>query len=267
MRSNDLEYKEYTIIDKLEMIPGMFLFRLAGNLKFKPGQFVQAALDHFGEATFAPCSDPKEKKFFELCIRSCGSTSNGLIQLLPGDKIKIRGPYGNGWPIKKLWWKDALLIAGGMGLVPLRPLLFEIQRERINLGKITLIAGFKSSDHLLFHYDLLKWRDELDQVIGIAEYGQKDKWLQHGLITEPLADLKVHPKETTVFVCGPEVMVPHVNEVLFAKKIPKEQIYISYERRMECGIGICQHCSIGKFLVCKDGPIFRYDQIEQELNK
>ncbi|MCX6808058.1 MAG: FAD/NAD(P)-binding protein [Candidatus Berkelbacteria bacterium] len=266
-QDSKFKYTSYEIIKKEEMMPGMFLFRLKGRLDFKPGQFVQAALEHFGEGTFAPCSDPNQKDYFELCIRGCGSTSNGLITLLPGDEMLVRGPYGNGWPIKKLWYKDTLLIAGGMGLVPLRPLIFEMLRSKINFDKITLVAGFKTDEHLLFSHDLEIWRKKLSKVIPVVEIGSKNFWGEIGMITEPLKNLVFNKKKTIALICGPEVMVPFVNQVLEEKGLPHNQIYISYERRMECGIGICQHCNIGSHLVCKDGPIFRYDQIKEEVGK
>ncbi|MEI6499071.1 MAG: FAD/NAD(P)-binding protein [bacterium] len=263
----NFNYKEYEITEKRELMPSTYLFRFKGKIKFEPGQFFQVALDHFGEGTFAPCSDPKDKNSFELCIRGVGSTTNQMIQLLPGDKLKIRGPYGVGWPLHELNWHDVVIIAGGLGLVPLRPLIYELIRNRINYNKISIFAGFKSADHILFESDLLSWRKAKIEINAVAELATDKFWCKIGLITEPLSIAKINPKKTKVLICGPDIMVPYCNKVLFDKKIKPNQIYISYERRMECGIGICQHCSCGKFLVCKDGPVFRFDQIEKEILK
>lgn len=259
--------QSYPIIGKTELAPDTFLLRMAGKIQFKPGQFCQVDLPHVGEATFAYCSDPKEKKFFELCIRGCGSTSNAVTRLMPGEKMNIRGPYGNGWPTKELRRHNIILIAGGLGLVPLRPLIFEMLHERKNFGKITLIAGGKTSEHILFESDLITWKKKLDKVIAVAEYVEGDFWGAKGLITAPIEKLEIEAKKTMSLICGPEVMVPFVNNVLLDKGLAENQIYISYERRMECGIGVCQHCNIGKYLVCKDGPVFRYDLIKPELDK
>lgn len=260
------KYKEYEIVSKSEMAPSTFLFRLRGKLKFAPGQFVQISLDHFGEATFAPCSDPENNAFFELCIRGCGGTTNELIKLLPGDSMKIRGPYGNGWPIAKLLGKEIVLIAGGLGLVPLRPLIFELIRNKKEFKKIVLIAGAKSDHHLLFEEDLLSWAKKLNQIEAYVENRQRDFWGKKGMITEPLKTLKLS-KKTIALLCGPEVMVPYCNDILLKNDVLEKNIYISFERRMECGIGICQHCNIGKYLVCRDGPIFALDTIKKELKK
>ncbi len=267
MTKHNFDYQEYEIIEKTELIPSTFLFRFKGHIKFEPGQFVQAALDHFGEGTFAVCSDPHNKDYFELCIRGCGSTTNAMIGLLPGDKMKIRGAYGKGWPLIDLNWRDVILIAGGLGLVPLRPLIYELIRNRINYNQIKIFAGFKSADHILFEADLKSWKKSKIDVIAVAELATDKFWGKRGLITEPLAATKLSAKKSTVLICGPDIMVPYCNKVLFDKKIKPEQIYISYERRMECGIGICQHCSCGKLLVCQDGPVFRFDQIEKEVGK
>lgn len=264
---NKFDYEEFQIIAKEEMMEKMYLFRLKGKMKFKPGQIVQVALDHFGEATYAPCSNPVNQDEFELCIRACGSTSNGLSNLLPGDKMLIRGPYGNGWPINECKHKDIILIAGGMGLVPLRSLIDEFIKNKKKFGKISLIAGFKSADHILFANDLEVWRKELHSVIAVAEYATKDFWGQKGLITEPLEEMKLNNKKIVVLICGPDGMITPVVDILTTKKIDPENIYISYERRMECGIGVCQHCNIGKLLVCKDGPVFSLKEINNEIGK
>lgn len=263
---NSFDTKEYEIISKHESAPAIFTFRLAGSLGFRPGQFVQVKLPHIGEAPFVPCSDPKEKNFFELSIRGCGSKTNELVKLLPGDTLKIRGPYGNGWPIDKLEARDIILIAGGMGLIPLRPLIFELLRSKTNYGKISLFGGFRTSEHLLFRDDLEKWSKRISLNI-YTEQASRDPLCKKGLITEPLLEGKFNVKNSIILICGPEIMLPFVTEVLLDKGIKENQIYLSYERRMECGIGVCQHCNIGKYLVCQDGPVFRFDKISPELNK
>lgn len=262
----DFKYEEYEIISKEELAPNTFLFRFNGKFNFAPGQFVQVSLDHYGEATFAPCSDPENKEFWQLCIRGSGATTNELIKLLPGDSMRIRGPYGNGWSIAKLLGKEIVIIAGGLGLVPLRPLIFELIRNKSEFKKITLIVGAKTDHHLLFENDLLLWKKKLNQVEAYVEYRDKNFWGEKGMITEPLKKLRMD-KKTVVLICGPEVMVPYCNDILLSKDVLPKNIFISFERRMECGIGICQHCNIGKYLVCRDGPIFTLDKIKEELNK
>lgn len=258
--------KKYEIIAKEESAPSIVNFKIAGHLAFKPGQFVQVRLPHIGESTFAPCSDPKIKDYFELSIRGCGATTTELIKLLPGDQLDIRGPYGNGWPQAQLKGKDIILIAGGMGLIPLRPLLFELIHNKYDYGKVSLFGGFRTDQHVLFKQDLVDWSKKASINIYVEQLS-KDPFFKRGLITEPLGETQFNLTKSVVLICGPEVMAPFVIDVLQKKGFKDNQIYLSYERRMECGIGACQHCNIGKYLVCKDGPVFRYDNIKPELNK
>jgi NAD(P)H-flavin reductase len=266
MNDELLTPKEYEILTKDYMAPTIFNFKLNGRLSFQPGQFVQASIPHIGEATFAPCSNPDQKDSFELCIRGCGSTTDALISLLPGDKIKVRGPFGNGWPIEKLKKQDIIMIAGGMGLIPLRPLLYRILKERRKYGRVFLFGGFRTQEHVLFKDDLRDWDKKVSLNIYLEQL-TKDTFYKQGLITEPLKEAKFNTKKSLILICGPEIMIPFVLDVLSNKGFRDDQIFISYERRMECGIGICQHCNVGKYLVCKDGPVFRYDQIRPEVNK
>ena len=256
--------KKYLITAKTEVAPSTFLFRLKGKLDFQPGQFVEISSDHFGEATFAPCSSPSNEKYFEVCIRNCGSTSHHLADLMPSDEMSVRGPYGNGWPTNKLKGKDIIMIAGGLGLVPLRPLILSMLEKKNR--NMTIVAGFRSSEHLLFEQDLKCW-SKIFKVNAMAEVATTHFWGQKGMITDGIDKLKLNHKKTIVLICGPEMMVPFCIEELAKKGITDSQIYISYERRMECGIGVCQHCSIGKYLVCADGPVFAYDKIKGEVGK
>jgi len=266
MTKNNLIYKEYEILSKEELAPETFLFKLKGQLKFKPGQFIQAALDHFGEITLAPCSDPAEKNFFELCIRNNGNTSGQMTKLLVGEKLKVRGPYGNGWPTSKLLGKNIVIIAGGMGIVPLRPLILGLERKKIRLGKLQILIGTKTPEQILFEPDIHRWIKRFKAGI-IAEYANHKFYGEKGLITELIDKRRFSHLNSTVLMCGPEIMYSFCNEALAKKGINDKQIYTSYERRMECGIGACQHCSCGKYLVCQDGPIFRLDQIKGEIGK
>lgn len=259
-----MEYKKFEILQKEEISALTFLFRIKGRMAFQPGQFIRVSLPHFGEAAYAICSDPQEKEFFEICIRGCGNTSNALIKLLPEDNFYIRGPYGNGWPLNLLKGKKIILIAGGMGIVPLRPLIIRLLSQRIK--NISLFAGFKTSENILFEEDLLDWRKKIDVQVA-TEYSNPSFWGEKGLITDLIVKHHFKARKSIVFICGPEAMCPYCNDMLFKKGIKEDQIFISFERRMECGIGICQHCNIGKYLVCEDGPVFRFDQIKEELEK
>ena len=266
MTTNNFSGKNFEIVSRENFISGIVHYKLKGKLNFKPGQFVQVRLPHIGEATFAPCSDPKDQEHFSLCIRSCGSTTNEMVDLLPGGYLEVRGPYGNGWPIRELKNKDIVLVSGGLGVVPLRPLIFDLLRTRSSYGRISLFSGFRTQAHLLFREDFENWSKLLDLNV-YTEQKNNDKLCHHGMVTEGIERHKLKIKQTIALICGPEVMILPVVNSLLQKGITKEQMFVSLERRMECGIGVCQHCNIGKYLVCKDGPIFRFDQIEKDLGK
>ncbi|PIS07946.1 hypothetical protein COT78_00890 [Candidatus Berkelbacteria bacterium CG10_big_fil_rev_8_21_14_0_10_43_13] len=264
------ETTEYEIINKEMLTDGTVLFHLKGYLDFKPGQFVEVSLPHFGNVTLAPCSNSSDKKEFELCIHAQGSTSNAMIKLLPGDKISLRGPYGQGWPAlnfsngptAKISRHNLTIITGGMGIVPLRPILLEMEKK-VHFSNLTLFAGFKKTEDVLFESDLKRWKKKFKVHVSVETSSPKF-WGERGLITKSLQTGSID-KQTTVFMCGPEIMYSHCIEILNEKGIGDKQIYLSLERRMECGIGLCQHCSCGSHLVCQDGPVFRLDKIKQEL--
>lgn len=264
---NQFKYKPYKIIGRKEPAPDTVVYTLRGQIKHTPGQFFQVAMPHLGEATFAPCSDPEDKKNFELCIRASGSTTNQMVKLFPGDELLVRGPYGNGWPSIKLVGKNVIVIAGGMGLVPVRPLLFELIRYRKEFKAISFFAGFRSPGHVLFEEDLLKWKKKIPYFKVVVEKSAPGWWGEAGMVTEAIERMQFDARDTVVIMCGPDIMFKFVNEVLQKKGIKDNQIYLSMERRMECGVGLCQHCNIGKYLVCKDGPVFRWDQIKDEVGK
>ena len=266
MKENSLKYTDFEILEALEIAPETVQLKLKGKFIFEPGQFLQASLSNYGEGTFAPCNNPKEKTNFEVCVKSFGNLSRQMIQLLPGDYLKVRGPYGNGWPIGKIIGKNILIIAGGMGLVPLRPLIYEILENREDFKQVKFLAGFKSPHHILFTDDLENWQKKLNYFNLCLEYGQCELNHEKGFVMSALKDIEID-KNTIVLMCGPEIMYHYCLPLLKNHKIPEENIYLSYERRMECGIGACQHCNIGKYLVCENGPVFRYDIIKDEIGK
>lgn len=262
-KQHDFKYKKFEILAKTSLTKDTVLFKLRGRIDFNPGQFVQVMLPHYGEATFAICSSPENKEYFEICVRACGNTTNRLVELLPGEYIQLRGPYGKGWPVSKLFGKNIILIAGGMGIVPIRPLIYQIIKYRKEFKKIQIISGFKFSDQILFENDFKEWDKKFDLQL-YAENLTSPFWGKHGMISKPLEKIVIS-KNTKALICGPEIMFNFCTEPLRINGLKPEDIYISFERRMECGIGICQHCNIGKFLVCKDGPVFRWDIIKKEL--
>jgi NAD(P)H-flavin reductase len=249
----------------------LFTFKFRNKkdqMEFLPGQFVEIGLPGFGEAPFALCSSmqilrgstrqTKRRSDFQICVRKVGQLTEKLHDLRVGDSVTVRGPYGNGWPVTKI--QNLLLIAGGTGLIPLRPLI--LQAASYKPGVISLFYGAKSYNELLFKNEYKIWQKNIDLYITLDN--PHPKWEGDvGLITNLIEkQSSVISHQSSVFLCGPPVMYKFVLEKLKKLKIPDENIYLSLERRMHCGIGVCQHCAIGSKYVCKDGPVFNWAEIK-----
>lgn len=251
------------------------------NFSFSNGQFLMAGLAGEGEGAFNICSNPTEsQKFFEISVRKIGRLTEAIHQLKVGDLMQIRGPFGKGWPkLENLsayakapadrQTNNLLLVGGGCGFVPLRSVLLEInslkKKNKLKNLKTTIFYGCANYDSLLFKKELVEWNKKMDLKI-IFDKEKKLLKTDHlkcnlGLITK-LFDLYPITSEATAFLCGPPIMYKFVLEKLKAAKVSEQNIYLSIERRMECGEGICQHCASGNLYVCKDGPVFRYDEIK-----
>lgn len=230
-------------------------------LLFYPGQIIELSLPGFGEAPFAPCYTPDAKKF-QVCVRRVGRLTQKMHRLKKGDQVGIRGPYGRGY-IKIPPAKNILLIAGGLGLIPLRPFILDylLHLARYPNQKVQLFYGARCLEDLLFKDEFSHWEKKIDVCLTLDK-GCKN-WQHHlGVITDLFRCKKVI-NDAIAIVCGPPVMYKFVIQELKNKNFKDEDIYFSLERRLHCGLGVCQHCAIGPYYVCKDGPIFRYDEIKE----
>jgi NAD(P)H-flavin reductase len=251
-----------------ELIPDTKLFELrfqdpalAEAFIFRPGQFVELSVLGVGEAPFSLPSSPTRRGTFELCIRRAGVLTNFLFDHIgQGDAVGIRGPLGNGFPIDLFEGRDVLLVAGGLGMVPLRGLLQYLLDRRDHFRRIELVYGSRSPDRILF-------RDELEHL---AEHGDAAIHLavedtcglpfngRRGVVTELLGDITIDPGSTFAVACGPPVFYKFLLTKLVDLGLGKDRIYLSLERRMECGIGKCGHCAVGYTFTCLHGPVFSY---------
>jgi len=230
------------------------------NFNFKPGQFVELTIFGLGEAPFSITSNPNKKEFFQLCIRDTGNVSSALHRMEEGSKIGIRGPFGNGYfPYDKMRNHNILLIAGGLGLAPLMSLIKYI----LHYKEIMIIYGAVNPESILFKNDVQYFSDRSDISICVSVDNPDDKWSgEIGVCTKLIPRVDFPVEETYVVVCGPPVMYKFVIIELEEKHYLPEKIFLSLERRMECGIGKCNHCHIGDKLVCVDGPVFSLWQIK-----
>ncbi len=228
------------------------------NFNFLPGQFVELTVFGVGEAPFSIPSSPSNKEFFELCVRNVGSVSGALHNMSTGDKVGIRGPFGKGYfPFEKMQGNNVVIIAGGLGMAPVRSLLLKILEEREKYKGLTLIYGCVDPQNILYKNEILKLKNRDDIDIKLTVDRPDDNWKEAvGVCTNLIPELKYEPKETYIVVCGPPVMYKFVIIELNEKKYHPEKVFLSLERRMECGVGKCNHCHIGNKLSCVDGPVF-----------
>lgn len=231
-------------------------------IEFETGEFVQLSVPGLGEAPFTPSSSPNVAKELEITIMKAGEVTGKLHQTPPGETLAIRGPYGKGYPLEEMKDRDILVVGGGVGLAPLRSLLYMLVDKPQDYGKISLKYGAKTPDHLIYKDQLDEWNQgsviDLELTVDEAD----DSWEGNvGVVTTLLEDPNVNTEEGLAVVCGPPVMMKFAAQELLDHFKP-EDIYLSLEKNMSCGFGMCGHCQLGKYYVCKDGPVFTYDQVK-----
>jgi NAD(P)H-flavin reductase len=226
----------------------------------RPGQFVELSIIGTGEAPISICSSPSRRGFIELCVRRVGRVTDALYRLSMNDLVGIRGPYGNGFPVEEMEGHDLLIVAGGLGMAPLRSLLWYALDHRERFGNVTLMCGARTPAEMLF-------RDELISLTGVdglttllaVDRDPDGTWQHHvGLLPELFEKTAFDPRRTYAAVVGPPVVYRFVLRELLARNFSKDRILMSLERRMKCGVGKCGHCSIGYKYTCIHGPVFTY---------
>jgi NAD(P)H-flavin reductase len=233
---------------------------------FAPGQFNMLTVFGVGEVPISLSGDPVEPNRLVHTIRAVGPVSAALARLSPGDTVGLRGPYGSGWPMAEAVGHDVVVVAGGLGLAPLRPALYRLLAERARYGKIALLYGTRSPGDILFRHELESWRRRLDIDIAVTVDHAASDWHGHvGVVTTLIARAAFDPIHAIALVCGPEVMMRFAVAALRDARIADEAIYLSMERNMKCAIGFCGHCQFGPVFVCRDGPVFRYDRVRTML--
>jgi len=258
-----------TIIKKVPMTAYETLFEIrlddGSELGHKPGQFVEVSVFGIGEAPISISSSPTKKKTFELCVRKLGNVTTRMHNLDVGAKVGIRGPFGNGFDVESLKGKDLLFVAGGLGIAPLRSLFNFVLDRRKDYGRVTLLYGCKEPKEMLFGEELalLASRDDVEFKSTVNWCPENELWSGNiGVITTLIPLVEFDPEKTTTILCGPPVMYKFVIAELKSRNVPDENIIMSLERRMKCGVGKCGHCQINQIYVCKDGPVFNYSKIK-----
>lgn len=237
---------------------------LSGSFSYKPGQFVQISLLGVGEAPISMTSSPSRKGFLEFTIRGIGRLTRAIHQLKPGDKIYIRGPYGNSFPFEEVKRRDLYFIAGGIGLPPLRSIINSVFDKRADFGKIKILYGAKTPDELCFVGELKTWSEMPNTEVLLTVDTPDKSWKENvGVVTTLWDKTDMSTSCGIAYVCGPPIMIRFVLEKLLGSGFKVENIYVTLERYMKCGIGKCGHCNIGEEFVCIDGPIFTYSRLKK----
>jgi NAD(P)H-flavin reductase len=233
---------------------------------FQPGQFTMLYSHGVGEIAVSVSGDPAVPTVLSQTIRDVGAVSRALHASPPGTVVGVRGPYGIGWDVGSAAGRDVVVVAGGVGLAPLRPVLLEVLGQRDRFRRVTLVVGARTPEDLLFRKQLDEWQEiaELDLHVTIDQPARS--WSGAvGFVTEPLSRLQLDPERTTAFLCGPEAMMRFSADLLLGAGVAASDVRISLERNMKCGIGLCGHCQLGPILVCRDGPVVDYAQARSLL--
>jgi NAD(P)H-flavin reductase len=237
------------------------------DYSFAPGQFNMLTAFGVGEVPISLSGDPVEPGRLIHTIRAVGAVSSVLTELGPGAAIGLRGPFGVGWPVEEAAGRDVVIVAGGLGLAPLRPALYRLLAERPRYGKIAVLYGTRSPDEILFRSELESWRRRLDIEIEATVDHATSTWNGHvGVVTTLIPRADFDPLDAIALICGPEVMMRFAISALRDAGLNDQSIYLSIERNMKCAIGFCGHCQFGTVFVCRDGPVFRYDRVRSLLS-
>jgi NAD(P)H-flavin reductase len=253
-------------IDQTVVDNHVFTFLPERHIELVPGQFIEISIPGVGAFPVSPC-DLVREGLVSSCIRRTGRVTEALYLLEAGDTIGLRGPFGNGFPLESFVGQDALLIAGGLGMAPMRALL-QALLENEQVGKIILLYGSREPGVLLFRDELLALSDQkridVRFSVDFAEIlpgSVGGIFCRIGLVTELLADLDFNPRNTVAAVCGPPALYHCVLEELALMGLSTAKVFATLERRMRCGIGECCHCVVGGRYICKDGPVFSLEEL------
>ena len=229
---------------------------------FAPGQFNMLYAFGVGEAAISVSGDPAVGGILTHTVRNVGKVSAAICGMEPGAEIGVRGPFGVGWPVEEAEGSDVVIVAGGLGLAPLRPAIYRVLGNRTRYGRASLLFGSRRPDEMLYNGELEEWRGKGDIDVALTVDHAGPGWTGHvGVVPELIPKARFDPDETVAMVCGPEIMMRFTVRALMEAGVAAERIWLSMERNMKCGIGLCGHCQFGPTFVCKDGPVMRYDRI------
>ena len=237
---------------------------------FQPGQFNMLYAFGIGEVAISISGDPADGSSLVHTIRDVGAVSGALSGVSDGDVIGVRGPFGTAWPVAQETGRNIVFVAGGLGLAPLRPAIYHVLQNREHYTGMTLIYGARSPDDLLYAEEIKSWKSRFDTEVEVTVDHAAPGWTgQVGVVTIGLdrALGGIDKEDVSAFLCGPEIMMRFSVMSLTAAGVPEERIWVSMERNMKCAVGFCGHCQFGPDFICRNGPVFRHDQVSHLISK
>ena len=236
--------------------------------RFAPGQFNMVYVPGVGEAAISISSDPQQSDSLEHTIRVVGSVTRAIDHSAPDTVIGLRGPFGTPWPMEAMKDHNIVIVSGGIGLAPLRPVIYSVLNNRDRYRRVVLLYGCRTPEDRLYAEELEQWEDERSiQVLVTVDNATREWTGPVGVVTNLLKRLRVSAERTVVLVCGPKILNRVAAWKFLQLHVPPEQVYVSLERNMNCGFGRCGHCQYGPYFVCKDGPVFRFADVANVFAK
>jgi NAD(P)H-flavin reductase len=230
---------------------------------FAAGQFNMLYVFGVGEVPISISGDPTQPQTLVHTTRAVGAVTKAIVALKRGEALGVRGPFGSHWPVEACAGKDVVLVAGGLGLAPLRPVIYQLLAQREQIGNIVLLYGTRTPADILYRRQLAQLRARFDVAVDITVDQAPDTWRGHvGVVTKLIPKVTFDPLDTVAMICGPEVMMRFTIAALRQQGVEEDHIFVSMERNMKCAIGFCGHCQFGPSFICKDGPVRRYDRIK-----
>jgi sulfhydrogenase subunit gamma (sulfur reductase) len=238
--------------------------KLRDSFAYEPGQFAELSVFGVGECPIGIASSPTWKGFLEFCVRAVGTVSNAINNLEAGDKLGVRGPLGNSWPYEEIRGKDLLFIGGGIGLPPLRSLIRYVLDKRDDYGAVEIVYGARSPQDLVYKKELKEWEERPDVDFHVTVDVGDTTWDGPvGFVPPFLKQINPPPKNKVAFTCGPPIMIKLVVQALEEMGYADADIVTTLEMKMKCGVGKCGRCNIGDKYICRDGPVFTYEQLRE----
>lgn len=259
--------RTFRITRVIREVAGVFTWHLEAEdgqpFAFRPGQFNMLYLFGVGEVAISISGDCREPEKLVHTIRPVGSVTKAMAQLKAGATIGVRGPFGRGWPIEPIYGSDVIFVTGTVGLAPLRPLIYEVLHQRDKFGKVVICYGSRGTSDILYEDELHVWRGRFDTNVHVTVHSAPAGYRGRvGSVAAAVKVARIDGENTQAFVCRSESLTKPAVDALRDKGVTSDRVWVTLERNMKCGIGLCGHCQFGPTFMCKDGPVYRFDEIE-----